>query len=74
LKFTDDEQYVIDNKYADIDKYVLEMEAKFIRGAADIDSEWDAYVSNCEKMGINEVLEVYQAAYDRWNTALASLN
>jgi len=74
LKFTDDEQYVIDNKYADIDKYVLEMEAKFISGAADIDSEWDAYVSNCEKMGINEVLEVYQAAYDRWNTALASLN
>lgn len=73
LKFTDDEQYVIDNRYADIFLYITEMEAKFITGVADIESEWDAYVAECERMGLSEVLEVYQAAYDRWNQALAAL-
>lgn len=74
LKFTDDEQYILDNKYADIALYVDEMQAKFITGVADIESEWDAYVAECEKMGLSEVLEVYQASYDRWNEALNSLN
>lgn len=70
LKFSEDEQYVIDNKYADITLYVDEMQAKFITGVADIDAEWDNYVATCEKMGLSEVLEVYQASYDRWNEAL----
>lgn len=70
LKFSEDEQYVIDNKYADITLYVDEMQAKFITGVADIDAEWDNYVATCEKMGLNEVLEVYQSSYDRWNEAL----
>lgn len=70
LKFTDEEQYVIDNKYADISLYADEMQAKFITGVADIEKEWDAYVAECEKMGLAEVLEVYQASYDRWKDAL----
>ena len=73
LKFTDEEQYVLDNKYADISLYITEMQAKFITGVTDIESGWDAYVAECEKMGLSEVLEVYQASYDRWNEALAAL-
>lgn len=73
LKFSDEEQYVIDNKYADITLYVDEMQAKFITGVADIETEWDKYVATCEQMGLNEVLEVYQASYDRWNEALNAL-
>lgn len=73
LKFTDEEQYVLDNKYADISLYITEMQAKFITGVMDIESGWDAYVAECEKMGLSEVLEVYQASYDRWNEALAAL-
>ncbi len=70
MKFTDDEQYVIDNKYTDIQLYTDEMAAKFITGAADIEAEWDSYVQQCEQMGLSEVLEVYQASYDRWNAAM----
>lgn len=72
LKFTDDEQYIIDNKYADIDLYVTEMRAKFISGAADIETEWDTYVETVERMGLEEVLGVYQTAYDRWCEAANS--
>lgn len=72
FKFTDDEQYVIDNKYADIELYVKEMSAKFISGAADIETEWDSYVQTVEQMGIDEVRDVYQASYDRWCEAANS--
>ena len=74
LKFTDDEQYIIDNKYADINMYVEKMKSEFITGVTDIESGWDAYVAECEKMGLQDVLEVYQASFDRWNEALNALN
>lgn len=67
LKFTEDEQYVLDNKLTDIQTYYKEMEGKFITGVADIESDWDEYCSTLEKMGIADVIEVYQASYDRWN-------
>lgn len=72
MKFTDDEQHIIDNKGSDIALYVSEMSAKFISGAVDIDSEWDNYVQTVNQMGLEEVLQVYQTAYDRWNEAAAS--
>ena len=70
LKFTEDEQYVLDNKFAEIESYYKQMEAEFITGAADIETKWDEYVATVEKMGIADVLKVYQDAYDRWNTAM----
>ena len=73
LKFTEDEQYVLDNKLAEIESYYKQMEAEFISGAADIETKWAEYVATMDKMGIADVLKVYQAAYDRWNTAMAAL-
>ena len=69
LKFSEDEQSILDNKLLEVQTYYKEMEAKFITGAADIETEWDEYVANCETMGIKDVLNVYQAAYDRYNEA-----
>lgn len=67
LKFTEEEQRVLDNKLADITTYYKEMEGKFITGVTDIESGWDEYCSTLEKMGIQDVIDVYQASYDRWN-------
>ncbi len=67
LKFTDEEQRVLDNKLADITTYYKEMEGKFITGVTDIESSWDEYCSTLEKMGVQDVIDVYQASYDRWN-------
>ena len=49
------------------------MEAEFITGASDIATKWDTYVATIEKMGIAEVLKVYQAAYDRWLAAMEAV-
>lgn len=66
LKFTEDEQFVIDQYWSEIKTYYVEMEAKFITGTVDIATEWDNYLKTLDQMGIADVLEVYQAAYDRW--------
>ena len=49
----------------DLTTYVEQMEAKFITGVEPLDN-WDDYVKTIEAMGIDEYVEVYQAAYDRW--------
>ncbi len=67
LKFTTEEQDVITNKYTDIWNHMNEMKSKFITGVVDIETGWDDYCKAFEQMGINDVLDVYQAAYDRWN-------
>lgn len=67
LTFSEDEQYVLDNHLTDIKTYYKEMEGKFITGVADIDAEWDAYCKTLDQMGVQDVIEVYQAAYDRLN-------
>lgn len=66
LKFTDDEQYVIDSKWTEIQTYVQKMRVEFITGVTDITTGWDEYVATLDKMGIADVVAVYQASYDRW--------
>ncbi len=48
----------------DLNTYIEEMRMKFIRGDADIDAEWDAYLENCATLGIETVREGWQMAYD----------
>ena len=45
--------------------YVNEMVFRFLTGAEPIDN-FDAFVANVEGMGLSELLELYQAAYERW--------
>lgn len=47
-----------------IDSYVTESMTAFVTGDRDI-SEWDAYVSELNDMGLEEYLAIQQAAYDR---------
>ena len=66
LRFTEDERYVIEQKWTEIENYFYEMEAKFVTGVVDIETGWEDYLATLERMGLQEVLKVYQAAYDRW--------
>lgn len=42
------------------------MEAKFVVGQEPL-TKWDDYVKMINKMGLDEMLKIYQDAYDRWN-------
>lgn len=49
----------------DISTYVNEMQVKFVSGALSF-SEWDKYVSTLDKMGLEQYMEVYAQAYERF--------
>jgi len=45
--------------------YVEQMQAEFITGQRDIDTEWDSFVEECNKIGLPRILEINQTAFDR---------
>jgi putative aldouronate transport system substrate-binding protein len=63
---TNEEQSETSSLRSDLDTYVKQMEAKFVTGQEPL-TNWDQYKAQVEKMGGNRIVEIYQAAYDRWN-------
>ena len=65
--YTAEELEVIDRYRADFESAVSEQEALWLKDGGPTDEEWDAYcqmlVDSC---GMEELLKVYQAAYDRY--------
>lgn len=51
-------------KASDIITYANQMIAQFAIGDADIDSQWDTFVTALKDMGIEECIELEQTAYD----------
>ncbi|WP_054955643.1 extracellular solute-binding protein [Paenibacillus dakarensis] len=64
LAFTDEENEVLNLTNTAIKKYMDEQVSKFILGQKSFD-EWDAYVEEIKKMGIDEVVAVHKSAYER---------
>lgn len=67
LVLTQDEQDIYNDVWTDINNYVTEMNAAFITGQKDLQADWDTYVKTLQDMGIQDVIDVYQAALDRYN-------
>ena len=67
--YTPEELDTIDMYRSDFENAVAEQEALWLRDGAPTDDEWNAYVKTLERCGMNELLEVYQAAYDRYAAA-----
>ena len=64
LAFDEDQAAAIADPETAITQYVNQMFTAFVRGDADIDAGWDAYVSTLDQMGLAPYLQVYQDAYD----------
>ena len=63
-----EEENEIKGKYSsNINTYANEQRQKWIMGAEDIDSTWDKYVETIKSMHVDEMVKVYQAAYERFN-------
>lgn len=52
----------------DIYNYVLKTQSKWIV-EGNVDSEWDAYLKQLDKIGLKEMIEIYQKAYDNLQKA-----
>lgn len=69
VTLTGDESKRISTLSTDLSKVVDEKKAKWVSGQADIDSDWDAYVESLKKLGLDEYMEIYNTAIERYNKA-----
>ena len=61
-----DETATVQHYYTDISTYVAEQVGKFLIGEADIDENWDNFVETVQSMGIDEVIDAYTTAGERY--------
>lgn len=62
--FTNEEQDVLSTVGAAVDKHREENIAKFIMGSRPL-TEWDQYVAEAEKLGLDKVKAIYKTAFER---------
>lgn len=65
VSFTPEEQKVYDRYWPSIRTYMLEKQQAWVLGSGDINAEWSDYLATLDQMGMSEVLEVMQTAYNR---------
>lgn len=65
---TQEEQKRLTELETEIGKYVESMTSKFVVGEATLE-DYDKFVETLKKMGVDELTDLYQAAYDRWKQA-----
>ena len=66
LSWTDDELRDKSTLLADIGPYVAEYEAMVITGEYNLDATWNDYITTLNNMGLERLLAIDRAAYDRW--------
>lgn len=61
-----EEETELANIMGDIKNYTDTTLAQFITGDKDIETEWDAYIADLEKMGIERASEIQAVKFQRW--------
>jgi len=68
--YTEEELDVIDRYKTDFESTVSEQEGLWLKEGGPTDAQWESYVKKLkEKCGMEELLKVYQSAYDRYMEA-----
>ena len=66
LKYTTEELEERSILFTDINNYLTSVKVQFIIGETDIDTTWESYIAKLNEMGLERLLEIEQAAYDRY--------
>lgn len=65
LRYTEEEELIATPIRGDVRLYLTSAKAQFITGEVDIDAGWDNYINTLNQMGLQELLEIEQSAYER---------
>jgi putative aldouronate transport system substrate-binding protein len=69
LAFTPDEFDIVKQVKTDVETVTEEWSAQFIRGVKPL-SAWNDYVAELKKVGVDEWVKIYEAAYTRYKAKL----
>lgn len=64
-----DESTEYGDVWSDISTYASTEVFKFVMGEYNFDSDWDAFIEKIKSMGIQDCIDIYQDAYDRYEEA-----
>lgn len=65
VAFDQEEQQIYDRYWPSIQTYMLERQQAWILGSGDVQEDWDDYIETLNDMGLQEVLDVMNSAYER---------
>ena len=65
VALNEDEQVVYDKYWPSLRTYMLERQQAWILGTGDVKADWADYVSQLDRLGYSQVLEVMNSAYTR---------
>ena len=65
LIYTDDEMSFISETRTALNNYILEMTSNFLAGNRDIDTSWNAYLSELNSIGLARYISINQTVYNR---------
>ena len=65
LSFTTEESEIVNSNLADMSTYIAENLVKFLVGEKSMD-EWDPFIADLDKLGLQTIIDTYQSAYDRY--------
>ncbi|TVQ22827.1 MAG: extracellular solute-binding protein [Spirochaetaceae bacterium] len=66
--FTEQETEELSTLGTDIRSFILQKQAEWVMGLADIDREWSGYVDRLRRMGLERYVEIHQNARDRYES------
>lgn len=66
LNYTEEETAIYDKYITVLNEYQNEQISAFIIGKEDIETGWDSYIEKCKELGSEELVKVYQSAYERY--------
>jgi putative aldouronate transport system substrate-binding protein len=64
IRFTEEQLNDLAVLRTDIDNYVKQMKAKWITGQSDIEKDWNGYIDQLKKMGVEKYVDIYQKGYE----------
>jgi len=71
LSYTAEEEKILSAKSDALFSYVREKDQKWFMGQESVEDNWESFLAEIETFGLNELMEVQQAAYDRYAAELA---
>lgn len=63
---TTEESSIIGAKGGDACTFIAESVPRFIMGEMDVEADWEDYVETCNSLGLEECIDAYQSALDRY--------
>ena len=66
VELTYEESQEYSDIWSDLSTYANTEIFKFVMGEYNFDSDWDNFISTLKEMGVEEAVEIYQVAYDRY--------